>query len=995
MKMRKTAVLFVLIPFLVALLTVDIEVRSASEPVYAATELLCRPTDTSITVNALADRDLYIYLKYGTASGALSRQTVPEYYPGNSPINIQLTDLQPDTRYYYRMVHSESNSGPWTEREEHAFQTQRSVGSSFSFTISSDSHLTNLGTSALFQQTVNNILADNPDFHIDLGDTFGMDSVTTDAQARQLYLSMRSYFGTFGHSTPLFLALGNHENEEGWNLDDNPSSPLLSVNARKLYYPNPIPNGFYSGNTDPLAAINGDHLREDYYAWQWGNALFIVIDPYWYTMKKPYSGSTGGEKNDETDIGNRWDWTLGYQQYQWFKQTLENSTATYKFVFAHHLTGGTQDYVRGGAEAAPYFEWGGRNADGSWAFDTKRPGWTLPIHDLMVANGVKAFFHGHDHEYAKEQRDGIVYQLVPMAADSGYGYGFNLYKESDPYTEVVLPNSGHLRVTVSPSQATVDYVRSYTSGGNNRQVAYSYNIAGNSSSQPPAAPSNLSASAASSTQINLNWQDNSSNESGFRIERKEGSGGNYSQIATTAANAAAYGDSGLSSGKTYFYRIRAYNANGDSAYSGEASATTSSSASLPAAPSDPAATAASSTQINVTWKDNSDNESGFLVESITAADTDYRSVVVAAGTTSCSFNSLTPATNYLFRVSAYNAIGSSNYSDIAYATTLSSPPTAPSNLTASAASSTQINISWRDNSSNESGFKIERKTGAGGAYSKIASAAANATAYSDAGLSSGVTYYYRILAYNASGDSNYSGEASATTLTQSLDAPSNLTAAAVSSNQINLSWQDNSGNESGFRIERKTGAGGTYSQIAAAAANAVSYSDASGLSPNSTYYYRIAAYNADGNSAYTNEAQATTPSSSSPNLALNKTATADSQQTANPASKGNDGSASTRWSANNYRTNHWWKVDLGAVYALTGTKVQFQFARNYKYKIEVSADGVNWTVAVNQTTTTSTAQTREDSFSATGRFVRITYTGLPAYPMTMASHFEFQVLGGN
>jgi uncharacterized repeat protein (TIGR02543 family) len=237
--------------------------------------------------------------------------------------------------------------------------------------------------------------------------------------------------------------------------------------------------------TNSLLAIDGDHLREDYYAWKWGDALFVVLNPFQYTMTNPYSGGMGGEDDDESVIGDRWDWTLGLQQFNWFKQTLAGSNATFKFVFAHHMVGGSQDYVRGGAGPAHLFEWGGENLNGSWGFATERPeeeGWEeSPIHQVMVANGVTAFFHGHDHQFAHEERDGIVYQLVPQPSDSSYGNGFNLYHESDPYAVRVLPNSGHLRVTVSPSQTTVDYVRSYLSGGTNGQVAYSYTI-------PAAAP---------------------------------------------------------------------------------------------------------------------------------------------------------------------------------------------------------------------------------------------------------------------------------------------------------------------------------------------------------------------------------------------------------------------------------------------------------------------------------------------------------------------------
>ena len=77
--------------------------------------------------------------------------------------------------------------------------------------------------------------------------------------------------------------------------------------------------------------------------------------------------------------------------------------------------------VRGGAEAASYFEWGGNNASGTYEFDTKRPGWEAPIHQLFKDNGVSAYFHGHDHQYVYETRDGIVYQEVPQPGHAGEG----------------------------------------------------------------------------------------------------------------------------------------------------------------------------------------------------------------------------------------------------------------------------------------------------------------------------------------------------------------------------------------------------------------------------------------------------------------------------------------------------------------------------------------------------------------------------------------------
>jgi hypothetical protein len=88
------------------------------------------------------------------------------------------------------------------------------------------------------------------------------------------------------------------------------------------------------------------------------------------------------------------------------------------------------------------------------------------------------------------------------------------------------------------------------------------------------APSNLSASAISKSQIDLSWQDNASNETGFRIERKKASGASYIVIAEAGSNVTSYSDTGLSAGTKYFYRIKAYNSSGESSYSNEASATT-------------------------------------------------------------------------------------------------------------------------------------------------------------------------------------------------------------------------------------------------------------------------------------------------------------------------------------------------------------------------------------------------------------------------------------
>ena len=178
------------------------------------------------------------------------------------------------------------------------------------------------------------------------------------------------------------------------------------------------------------------------------------------------------------------------------------------------------------------------------------------------------------------------------------------------------------------------------------------------------------------------------------------------------------------------------------------------------------------------------------------------------------------------------------------------PPAAPSSLSAAPNGANRIDLSWTDNSNNETGFKIQRKLGAGGTWSQIDTVGPNVTSFTDTAVMGNATYYYRVCAYNADGDSSWSNEASATAIQA---APTGLSA-TPSASTVNLVWTDNATDETGYKVERKP-EGGAYSQIGTAGQNATSYAD-EGVSPG-TYYYRVSAYNDYGNSAYSNEASAT------------------------------------------------------------------------------------------------------------------------------------------
>jgi len=181
---------------------------------------------------------------------------------------------------------------------------------------------------------------------------------------------------------------------------------------------------------------------------------------------------------------------------------------------------------------------------------------------------------------------------------------------------------------------------------------------------------------------------------------------------------------------------------------------------------------------------------------------------------------------------------------------------APSNLVALADGSS-VNLTWQDNSSNEQGFKIERKTGDSGSWSQIATRSANSTSWKNTSLSLNKKYYYRVRAYNSASHSSYSNSYYAFTM----QGPSNLDATAVSSSQINLTWSDRSTNETGFKIERKV-SGGSWTEIGYKPSGQTSYQD-TGLSSAQTYYYRVRAYHNSGQpiphySSFSSEANAKT-----------------------------------------------------------------------------------------------------------------------------------------
>lgn len=416
--------------------------------------LLGSPTATGIKVNVhSADQNGTVWLLHGSGPEALIRQTERVALRAGTPVEFSLTGLQPNQRHHYRLHYQAEGQTADSAGDIHHFHTARPAGSTFTFTLQGDSHpeRTNQQFNAeLYIRTLETVAADAPDFHILMGDDFSIDTIDpsriTRALVTERYTQQRPWLTRVARRSPLFLVNGNHEQAARYLLDGTAENVAVwAQTARNSHYSQPGPDEFYSGNPEFVPHIG---LLRNHYAWTWGDALFVVLDPYWASpvaVDNLYGSST----KEKTSM---WEVTHGDAQYEWLKRTLEGSQAKYKFVLAHHVMGGG----RGGIELAGLWEWGGRNTRGNDEFRSQRPGWAMPIHQLFVAHRVNIFFQGHDHVWVRQQLDGVTYQTLSQPADPNYALYFDeAYRSGEKH-----PNTGYTRVTVSPAQIRVEYVRS-------------------------------------------------------------------------------------------------------------------------------------------------------------------------------------------------------------------------------------------------------------------------------------------------------------------------------------------------------------------------------------------------------------------------------------------------------------------------------------------------------------------------------------------------------
>ena len=271
---------------------------------------------------------------------------------------------------------------------------------------------------------------------------------------------------------------------------------------------------------------------------------------------------------------------------------------------------------------------------------------------------------------------------------------------------------------------------------------------------PPSIPTLLRAKATSSSDIMLSWQDNSNNETGFRIQRRLGdcsitNTNVWSLIATRPVNSTSYTNGNLTSAATYSYRILAYNADGRSGFSNCATATTGF-AGTPTSPTNLVAASTSANSVKLTWKDNSIDETSLKIYRKDGANAWALLTAInspnAVSYTDNTASGSTSTTTYSYYLSACNANGCSPSTSVAIV------PFKPTNLQAVAGLG-RVDLSWMDNSANETTFRVWRRDGncaSANLWNLVGDAGANATAFSDTTVTAGTTYSYSVTAMTQS-----------------------------------------------------------------------------------------------------------------------------------------------------------------------------------------------------------------------------------------------------
>jgi hypothetical protein len=310
----------------------------------------------------------------------------------------------------------------------------------------------------------------------------------------------------------------------------------------------------------------------------------------------------------------------------------------------------------------------------------------------------------------------------------------------------------------------IDVPRGNTLSPINRTINYWRKLSA-TNSEPPTTPGSLASTNRTASTISLKWNDNSTDEYGFKIYRSISEYDGFSEIGSTTANVTTFTDKNLQPDITYYYRIKAFNDVGYSDYSSTISVSTLA-LQIPAAPTDLNATSVSYSSASLNWDDNSNNETGFEIERNGPNDNNLKKTfTLDADITSFTDAELEVNSAYQYRIRAFNGDGSSDFSSpVQIVTPYLEPPSSPTSLSSSEFTDTSITVTWDDNSTNEKAFIISRSLAINPSNIVEINVNANDTVFTDTKLASSTTYVYTIKAVNDAGPSPASNKYVASTL---------------------------------------------------------------------------------------------------------------------------------------------------------------------------------------------------------------------------------------
>ncbi len=297
---------------------------------------------------------------------------------------------------------------------------------------------------------------------------------------------------------------------------------------------------------------------------------------------------------------------------------------------------------------------------------------------------------------------------------------------------------------------------------------------------PPVAPSNLTITPASGTELDVSWTQTSAPVDHFNILRLTAPS-TYTQIAQVPGTATMYPDGGLTENTTYSYEVVAVNAGGSSPVAGPASGTTPN---APLAPDNLVESNVTATGATLNWRDNATNETGYKIARQLESDNSIQLSPLPANSTQFIDSGLLPGSVYAYTVDAYNIAGPSDGITVVIITL----PAAPSGLTAIGQSG-GIQLNWTAPKGAES-YNIYRGTSPGGENATPIQTGILTTQFTDTGLSPGATYYYQVAAADATGEGDRTTESSGTVSTTTINATAGVDTISLVQNtdHLHIDW---------------------------------------------------------------------------------------------------------------------------------------------------------------------------------------------------------------